>query len=111
MNSVFTKWLRPTDAGQKYAIFALDSLNLHRAPVSLLGAKGNVDRAKQRTEVEGILVPDLPLSHAYGIGNKVVGRTCPLGDRHFLFIFCRFSSCLFWACCTTKQEIMLTQPT
>ena len=36
VNFVFTKWLRPTYAGQKYAIFALNSLNLHRAPVSLV---------------------------------------------------------------------------
>ena len=35
MNFVFTKWLRPTYAGQKYAIFALNSLNLHQAPVPL----------------------------------------------------------------------------
>ena len=35
VNFVFTKWLRPTYAGQKYAIFALNSLNLHRAPVPL----------------------------------------------------------------------------
>ena len=37
VNFVFTKWLRPTYAGQKYAIFALNSLNLHRAPVPLVG--------------------------------------------------------------------------
>ena len=37
VNFVFTKWLRPTYAGQKYALFALNSLNLHRAPVPLLG--------------------------------------------------------------------------
>ena len=36
VNFVFTKWLRPTYAGQKYAIFALNSLNLHRAPVPLI---------------------------------------------------------------------------
>ena len=33
---MFTKWLRPTHAGNKYAIFAVNSLNLHRAPVSLV---------------------------------------------------------------------------
>ena len=38
VNFVFTKWLRPTYAGQKYAIFALNSLNLHRAPVTLVQA-------------------------------------------------------------------------
>ena len=36
VNFVFTKWLRPTYAGQKCPIFALNSLNLHRAPVPLL---------------------------------------------------------------------------
>ena len=36
VNFVFTKWLRPTYAGQKYAIFALNSLNLHQAPVPLV---------------------------------------------------------------------------
>ena len=36
VNFVFTKWLRPTYAGQNCAIFALNSLNLHRAPVSLV---------------------------------------------------------------------------
>ena len=40
VNFVFTKWLRPTCAGQKYAIFALNSLNLHRAPVPLLPRNG-----------------------------------------------------------------------
>ena len=36
VNFVFTKWLRPTYTGQKYAILALNSLNLHQAPASLL---------------------------------------------------------------------------
>ena len=36
VNFVFTKWLRPTYAGKIYAILALNSLNLHRAPVSLV---------------------------------------------------------------------------
>ena len=35
VNFVFTKRLRPTYAGKKYAIFALNSLNLPRAPVAL----------------------------------------------------------------------------
>ena len=36
VNFVFTKWLRPTYAGKKYATFALNSPNLPQAPVSLL---------------------------------------------------------------------------
>ena len=36
VNFVFTKWLRPTYAGKNNAIFAFNSLNLHRAPVPLL---------------------------------------------------------------------------
>ena len=36
VNFVFTKWLRPTYGGQKYALFALNSLNLPTAPVSLV---------------------------------------------------------------------------
>ena len=35
-NFVFSMWLRSTHTGKKYAIFALNSLNLHRAPVSLV---------------------------------------------------------------------------
>ena len=37
MNFVFTRRLRLTYAGQRYATFALNSLNLPRAPVSFLG--------------------------------------------------------------------------
>ena len=35
VNEMFTKWLRSTYAGKRYAIFALNYLNLHRAPVPL----------------------------------------------------------------------------
>ena len=34
VNVVFTKWLRPTYTGKKYAVFAFDALNLRRAPAS-----------------------------------------------------------------------------
>ena len=36
VNFVFTKWLRPTHVGKKCVIFALNSLNLHQAPVSIV---------------------------------------------------------------------------
>ena len=57
VNFVFTKWLRPTYADKKYAIFARNSLNLHLAPVSLVGsaAKVKTDR-RQNEEREGIII-------------------------------------------------------
>ena len=55
VNLVFTKWLRPTCRGKKYAIFSFKSPNLHQAPVSLVRCASSVSS----------VLPFLLPSHGY----------------------------------------------
>ena len=69
VNSVLTKRLRPSRAGKKYATFALNSLNLHQAPVSLLS------RSTERHGRVISLTAAVAAEHIFSRSNRRTNRT------------------------------------